>query len=161
MNRNIAGVILAGGQSRRFGQPKAFSKKGGVPFYQYSIQTLQPLVEKLILVTNHTIIQIFSAEPSSLSIITDLQKYEGQGPLAGIYSAMEFYEADWYMVLPIDVPFINHIIFHGLMKFVQPGKEAIIPVVCGQIQPLIAIYHCSVKIKMMQQLDHGQLSIRK
>ena len=26
------GVVLAGGQSKRFGRPKAFAKKDGIPF---------------------------------------------------------------------------------------------------------------------------------
>ena len=40
-------------------------------------------------------------------LITDIPEYAGCGPLAGILSAMESVEADRYVVLPCDMPYVD------------------------------------------------------
>ncbi|WP_170138892.1 molybdenum cofactor guanylyltransferase [Oceanobacillus chungangensis] len=153
------GVILAGGQSRRFGSPKAFAKKDGNFFYTYSAKALEAYTSKLVLVTNQELAPVFSQEGFTGEIINDIKEYEGQGPLAGIYSAMEKYPADWYIVSPIDVPFIDQAVIKLLLSNIKPNIEAIIPVVAGKKQPLIALYHHDVKILIKRKLDRGLRSI--
>ncbi len=45
--------------------------------------------------------------PRSVNVMTDLARYAGLGPLAGILSVMESVEADRYIVLPCDMPFVD------------------------------------------------------
>lgn len=39
----IAGVVLAGGQSSRYGQPKMFELFAGQPLYKHSLTALQKI----------------------------------------------------------------------------------------------------------------------
>jgi len=161
MNGKIVGVILSGGHSRRFGEPKAFAKNNGIPFYQCSIKAMAPKVDELVLVTNNELILKFRKEPISFQIFTDHPTYYGQGPLAGIWTTMEYVKAEWYCVLPIDVPMITSDIIGELIKYLHTdlNTEAVIPCVDGKLQPLIAIYHSSVKDKIKLQLDENRRSL--
>ena len=47
--------------------------------------------------------------PTEVKVVTDLAGIAGLGPLAGILSAMESVEADRYVVLPCDMPYIDGI----------------------------------------------------
>jgi molybdenum cofactor guanylyltransferase len=154
----FVGVILAGGKSRRFGQPKAFAKRQGVPFYQYSIDALKPFVSSLVVVHNENVKNQFPQD-SSITFIQDNPAYKGMGPLAGIYSAMKETKAEWYVILPIDVPFINDQVIGKLVANIDSHVEAVIPVMDGRTQPLIAAYHGSIQSKIQDILQQNMLSL--
>ena len=161
MNEKIAGIILAGGKSMRFGEPKAFATKDGKAFYQHSMDALTPIVEKMVMVTSPELKHRFQSSETKMTIIQDREEYQGHGPLAGILTAMEQMKAEWYLVIPIDVPFMNQSIFRTLMKHMDQDVDAIIPIAKGKLQPLIAIYRNSVKGLIKYQLDHEHRSLRK
>ncbi|OZM56621.1 hypothetical protein CIB95_10370 [Lottiidibacillus patelloidae] len=161
MENVIAGIVLAGGESRRYGSPKAFAKREGISFYRYSIEVLTPFTSSIVLVTRPELQNMFyREEDDGIKVINDQAIYQGQGPLAGIYSAMDEVVADWYLVLPIDVPFLEKWVVEQLMQYTASSAQAIVPIVCGREQPLIALYHKSVKNKIADQLSKGQRSLR-
>lgn len=153
MTSIIQGVILAGGESRRFGSPKAFAEKEGKPFYHYSISVLKPFVTSVLLITNPKLESLFKQREKDVEIVTDDKDYLGQGPLAGIYTAMKKVKADWYVVIPIDVPFMEQQVIEKLISNIDSDFEVIVPTLSGKIQPLISIYHCSMKDRIKEQLD--------
>ncbi|MBP1969894.1 molybdopterin-guanine dinucleotide biosynthesis protein A [Virgibacillus natechei] len=159
MTGKIQGVILAGGMSRRFGSPKAFAEKDGIPFYQYSIDALKPFVNSIIIVTNPRLKHLFKQEDESMKVVNDLDNYRGEGPLAGIYTAMETSNAAWYIVTPIDVPFMETRVINELVYHIDADVDAIIPIVSGKMQPLISIFHHSIKEVIKSQLDNGERSV--
>lgn len=158
----IQGVVLAGGQSRRFGSPKAFAKRDGIPFYRYSIEALKPFSSSIVIVTNTELHRNFKeVESNAITIINDTTEYQGQGPLAGIYTAMQFQKADWYMVTPIDVPFIESVIFQQLVPYTNSNVDAIIPIVAEKKQPLLALYRYRLKEDIQQMLTNGKRSVHR
>ena len=158
--KSIVGIILAGGQSRRFGTPKAFAKRNEIPFYQYSLEALQPFVFDIILVTNAKLNKSFKEHETTFQVVNDMDKYQGQGPLAGIYTAMERIESDWYIVLPVDVPFVESWVFNRLITNTSEHVDAIVPVVDGQIQPLFALYNRTIKQQLVELLDNHKRSMK-
>jgi molybdenum cofactor guanylyltransferase len=161
MSRNTVGIILAGGQSRRFGTPKAFALLKGIPFYQYSINVMEPFVESIVLVSNNDLIDKFERDAPNINLIIDNPAFAGLGPLAGIYSGMESIESEWYLVSPIDVPFMEESVWEILLENIEVGKDAIVPMVNGRMQPLISIFHQSVKGKIERQLISQELSLKQ
>lgn len=161
MARNILGVVLAGGESKRFGSPKAFATKDQIPFYQYSLKAIEPFVTSTVIITNPKLQSLFAREDISLKILNDHEQYQGQGPLAGIYTAMDFITADWYMVIPIDVPFIQQWVFELLTKHIDEDIDAIVPVVNKRIQPLLSMFNHTMKKKMKEQLDMDERSMHQ
>lgn len=159
MREQVVGVLLAGGASRRFGSPKAFADIDGKRFYQLSLEALQPAVESIIIVTSEQLEKSYTAS-LGMKIIRDVEKHVGKGPLAGIYSAMLERKADWYAIAPVDVPFIRPAIYYELLNQRESEKEAIISVANGRVQPLIALYHYSLKARIRELLETNRLSMQ-
>lgn len=160
MKEQILGVILAGGKSRRFGAPKAFAKINDQPFYTYSLQAIQPLTNSQVVVTSVALKDWFIKENMNAAILTDYQRFAGEGPLAGLYTAMEWKQADWYVTVPIDVPYIESWVFEVLLDYTKIQTQAIIPT-ASRMHPLIAVYHHSVKKKLEENLGKGKRSVRE
>lgn len=159
MDEKIIGVLLAGGQSKRFGSPKMFAKRNGVTFFTYSLQALAPFVAKTCIVTLPSERKAFLHLDQNVKIITDLEAFQSQGPLVGILSAMVSEQADWYLVVPTDTPFIEKSIINELLDNREDGKQAIIPNVNGHMQPLIGLYHQSVQTVILHLLVNEQRSV--
>ncbi|MEK4670574.1 molybdenum cofactor guanylyltransferase [Niallia sp. FSL R7-0271] len=151
------GTILAGGQSSRFGEHKAFARRKNKFFYQYSIEALQAITSKIYLVSHPAITDRFIAK--EVTIIQDTPSFQGYGPLAGIYSVMEREQAEWYFVLPIDSPFITHQSMEVLLAHLEDEYEAIVPIVNEKPQPLISIYNFKIKKKLFSALKIQDLSM--
>ncbi|WAA09340.1 molybdenum cofactor guanylyltransferase [Fervidibacillus albus] len=155
------GVLLAGGQSKRFGSPKAFAKRNGVYFYEYSIDAMQPFCSSITIITSQELLNRFQSDLPNADILTDEKQFERQGPLAGIYTAMENKRSEWYIIAPIDVPFIHASVFKTLISYTNTEVEAIIPTVSEKIQPLTALYHYSLKNHIRNMLKQGHRSVKK
>ncbi|WP_047982226.1 molybdenum cofactor guanylyltransferase [Ornithinibacillus contaminans] len=161
MKESIAGIILAGGQSRRFGSPKAFVEKDGTPFFHYSIHAMSGSVDSIIIVARSELISRFKGVDLNIELISDLPEIAGMGPLAGIYSGMDKEVADWYLIAPIDVPFIESWVFEKLIQYTNQDTDAIVPMVNGKMQPLISVFRNSIKEKIKRQLEVKELSMKQ
>jgi len=161
------GVLLAGGASRRFGEPKAFSLYKNVPMYQWALQAINPHVDDVVVVSHPILVNRFMQE-TPLSVIEDDASFRGMGPLAGIYSAMKKSSADWYYVIPCDTPLVTSAVYDFLARRLEDSRNGIVPTVGGRLQPLISIYHrniCPVikellnqkKLKMTELIDRTHI----
>ncbi|WLD92069.1 molybdenum cofactor guanylyltransferase [Alkalihalobacillus sp. AL-G] len=144
--REIAGITLSGGQSRRYGTPKALETLDGVPFYNRSIGALQPIVDRQVIVV-HPSLEQHIMKPYDVLMITDEHEFAGHGPLAGIYSAMNIVPASHYIVLACDMPLMDTETLQILkaVQFYLSKESCVVPVVKGRIQPLAAIYPAAAK----------------
>ncbi|MGM7701986.1 molybdenum cofactor guanylyltransferase [Pseudalkalibacillus sp. Hm43] len=149
------GIILAGGESRRYGTPKALERIDGLYFYEKAIQVLQPVVDEMVLVAHPT---IKGRIKTPITVVTDLQKYQGQGPLAGIYTGMMTIPGHDYFVLACDMPVMETEIFQQLyaVKTMLPPDCSVIPTVDEKLQPLAAIYSYATKEEIPTLLDAGE-----
>ncbi|MCD7033571.1 molybdenum cofactor guanylyltransferase [Metabacillus sp. GX 13764] len=156
-----AGVVLAGGLSRRFGEPKAFAIYNGKRFLDYSLNALKDAAESLAVVCRKEHKQEIAATCSA-NIIEDLEAVKGQGPLAGIYSAMSAVPADWYIILPCDAPLVPKSAVQYLKTAAEKEMDAkaIVPVNEEGIQPLIAVYHADAKALILDLLVSGKQSMK-
>jgi molybdenum cofactor guanylyltransferase len=158
--RRIHGIVLAGGKSRRYGEPKAFAERNGIPFYEYSIRALSPCSNRIILVASTELKPLFHVGPD-IKLMEDLPSVKGQGPLAGILTGMQAGEAEWYIVLPIDVPFVEKNVIKSLIDDLDDNYEAVIPFVKEKKQPLFGLYKYSVRKKIEEHLTMGHRSVQQ
>lgn len=155
MNRTV-GVLLAGGLSRRFGSPKAFAELDGKPFYEYALKALEAASDHVVVVSRPELISRF---PKELDVITDLENFEGQGPLAGIMTAMSERPADQYLVLPCDMPFIGATETEALMKLAKNSNDVTALRNQEEAIPLFSIWNVRIKDKLEAELESGQLRV--
>ncbi|WP_165981032.1 molybdenum cofactor guanylyltransferase [Macrococcus lamae] len=152
----MIGIILAGGESRRFGSQKAFHKLDGQPFYRRIARVMEASEQfsRIVISSNTTIADHFEGYP----VIIDHDCYINHGPLAGIYAVMETCPADAYMVISVDTPYITTAAINVLAGEYKGNltvyKDNI------QIHGTIGIYPNDLKPTIHRLLDEKRLAIR-
>ncbi|WP_139488559.1 molybdenum cofactor guanylyltransferase [Brevibacillus dissolubilis] len=130
----MIGIILAGGQSRRFGRPKALAEYNGKFFYEYAVEALEPHVERILLVSQPELTQRYDGD-ARLTVIEDEPDVRGNGPLAGLYSAMRYVggepatdnsgeasKQEWYAVLACDMPQVTADVMGKMAEMARIAK---------------------------------------
>ena len=103
-DNNILAVVLAGGQSKRFGEDKNQVKLGNITLLEHTLNKIKSKFNKIIIVSNKDLVKNYT-------VIDDC--IEGQlGPLVGVLSAMKWikknnFSYNWVATFPCDTPFFN------------------------------------------------------
>lgn len=155
---NTLGVLLAGGESRRFGRPKAFANYKGKSFWEYSFKVLQNTTDKQIIISHSDLVDEFKLKTNQI-VIKDDESVKGKGPLAGIYTAMKTEEAEWYVFLSCDIPLITSDVVKKLLQFRNTDTKIIVPKIEGKLHPLIGVYHRSLFSTVNNNLIHNKLKL--
>ncbi|MFK7796929.1 MAG: molybdenum cofactor guanylyltransferase [Aureispira sp.] len=128
----LTAVILTGGQSRRMGQSKALLTLEGVSFVERIAAVASPLVQEVVVVDNGALGAAWKGAAWS-------DRYQGQGPVAGIETALWNIKTPYALVLSCDIPLMATFVLEYLITNHIPTKTAIF-VVQERWQPLIGIY---------------------
>ncbi|QIW79639.1 molybdenum cofactor guanylyltransferase [Bacillus tequilensis] len=148
-------VLLAGGASRRFGEPKAFVKWRGQMLYEWAKKALG---EHTVIISRSEFIDRFQ-ENGENEVYQDAEPFQGMGPLAGIYTAFKKTDGDLYTVLSCDTPLIQRRTMLELERLMTAGADAVVPISDGREQPLIAMYHKRIMPVLYDQLSNKRLRI--
>ncbi|WP_231883416.1 molybdenum cofactor guanylyltransferase [Anoxybacillus sp. B7M1] len=159
MERMI-GAVLAGGQSRRFGSPKAFAKRKNQYFFQIAVDALHPFVKEVYIVSHPDLVARFERMVTNEKVVMDEERYRGQGPLAGIYTVMKQTEADWIFVLPCDMPYMQSDTVGRMVSYVDCAFDIVVSTHFGRLQPLVGAYHRRTMKWIEHMLQHGDNRMR-
>lgn len=151
--KNITGIILAGGKSTRMGTDKGFLLLNEKPFVQYSIDALKPLVSEIIIVSDNSNYDNFKYKR-----ICDTQK--NAGPVSGILSGLEASSTAYNIILSCDIPLINTKILKKLIDNIDIHSEIVQIESQGKTMPLIALYKKSIKNKFCKFLQNDERRLR-
>src|SRR5215471_16244499 len=126
---NLSAVILAGGESSRMGQDKAWVQFEGQPLIARALSTVR----------NSGITEIFiSGRPGTdysvlgCSVLVDREF--GLGPIAGIERALDATQTSLILVLAVDMPRMTPVFLRKLADRCDPLTGAI-PKLRGQLEP--------------------------
>ncbi len=153
-------IVLAGGESRRMGRPKALLPVPGheVPLLAYVVDRVRkgtPL-DRIVLVANEP--AVAQALPPAADVTVVQDAIPGQGPLRGLATGL-LHVPDWAFVLGCDMPFVNPAVLRYLLACREvPGSvpQAIIPVIQAKAQTLHALYHVSCRPAVVDALRLGE-----
>lgn len=109
-------IILAGGQSERFGEPKAFAQIESQTFYKRIIDVLEAtnMFNQIVISTNEQLAKHFDYP----NIVIDDDQNKDKGPLAGIRSVMRQYkDEELFFVISVDTPMITQKAISKLYQF--------------------------------------------
>lgn len=151
---NITGVILAGGQSTRFGEDKAFARLNDIPLIFRVLKAVKSLFSELLLVTNSP--DQFRCLPASV-IRDDVPQ---QGPLGGIATALRRAKHDRIFVVACDMPLLDPSEIHKVILAAN-GCEAAIPVHGNRQEYLMALYSRCLLEPLSASLRAGKLSLKE
>ncbi|MCY8464694.1 molybdenum cofactor guanylyltransferase [Bacillus atrophaeus] len=149
-------VLLAGGASRRFGEPKAFVNWRNKMFYEWGKTALGD--KKPVIISHPELIKRFQ-KYGEKNVFQDVDPFQGLGPLAGIYTAFEKTDGDVYTVLSCDTPLIKRSTLLALRNGLNERTDAVVPVSEGREQPLMAVYHKRISSFLYEQLSQKRLKI--
>jgi molybdopterin-guanine dinucleotide biosynthesis protein A len=145
-------AILAGGQSRRMGQDKAWLPVGGRPVIERVLERVLPLSDDVTLITNTPDQYRHLGRP----IVSDV--YPGKGSLGGIYTAIHAACYSHCLVVACDMPFLNADLVRYLVSL-RSGFDVVIPRIQDFPETLHAVYGRNCLEPIRRRLLADQLKI--
>ena len=145
--RDITGVILVGGKSRRMGRDKAFLQIAGKPLFEGVLEIFRESFDRIVLVGDRA--ERFAGY--GLPVFPDI--YPGSA-LGGLYTALSYAETEYIFVSSCDLPFANR----GILLFLcslRDGFDAVVPNSDRGFEPLFALYAKSCLGPMRELLECG------
>src|SRR5208282_447595 len=98
--RQVAGFILAGGESSRMGRDKALLEVGGVALIVRTARLVESVVGAPVVIGGTDACR-------SLGLASIADDWPGAGPLGGIATALRASNAAWNLVVACDLPYLT------------------------------------------------------
>jgi molybdopterin-guanine dinucleotide biosynthesis protein A len=146
--KDITGVILAGGRSRRFGSNKALALYHGKFLIRHVRDCLAAVFSDILLSTNSP------GQFSFLNLPMVKDKFQHMGPLAGIHAALQYTGKKWIFVAGCDMPAIAPALVNYLCRAAEEDSEAVIPWLATGPEPLCGLYQKTALAAIEQQLKN-------
>lgn len=128
----LGGVILAGGESRRMGRPKALLPVGESTLIEAVIARLREACPQILIVTNTP--ELYR----HLGIRMAPDALPGRQSLVGIFTGVLHMGGPTF-VCACDMPFLNPTLIRHLGALAE-GMDVVIPRHGGEYEPLHAVY---------------------
>ncbi|MEK6572229.1 MAG: molybdenum cofactor guanylyltransferase [Bacteroidota bacterium] len=152
LHREITGVILAGGKSRRIGKDKAFLTVDGETFLTRITRTMRSVFEQIYIISNDGSYRFFS-----LPVFKDL--YQGCGPLAGIHAGLLHSRTQASFVVPCDTPFISEELIEYIISF-GGHADVVVPMTEEKLHPLCGLYSRRCLSVIEESLRNRRVKVR-
>ena len=160
----VVGAILAGGESRRLGRDKALLPWSGKPLILHPYDVLQEVMAEVVAVS------VPGRGYEDLGVRLTHDRFEGQGPLAGLHAALEWARPRPVFVVACDLPFVSaelvtHVAgwesaraaFHPQGEEVGCQPRARVAEWAGRRQPLCGLYSPDCRQALEDRLREGRL----
>ncbi|MCG6550736.1 MAG: molybdenum cofactor guanylyltransferase [Candidatus Magnetominusculus sp. LBB02] len=149
---NISGVVLAGGQNKRFPSLKAFIEIDGVAIIDRTLSLMAGLFDEIIISTNQP--EIFF--PKCEVLIGDV--LPERGPATGVLSCLMNIKNERAFFAACDMPFIDAELIE-LLALCPSEYDAVVPLHMGRPEPLAAIYHKRIIPVLAKSIENGVKSL--
>lgn len=152
------GLILAGGHSRRMGQPKSLLQYHGIPQYQHAAGLLAPFCEQVFISCRPEQQAFFTGYKT----IVDTPDLGDIGPLNGVLSAFAAFPATGWFVLGCDYPLLELFDIQQLITARNLQKVATVfanPETAAP-EPLLGIYEAAAASLLFDWFNLGNTSLR-
>lgn len=147
-------IILAGGDSKRLGQPKALLDFQGQTLIELIVNRLGQYFDRLTIVTDRP--DLYCKLP--VLITGDLLVDEHKSPLRGIHAGLSVSDLPYQFVAACDMPFLNL----DLVKYMEQSAaryDAVVPCIGEYYQPLHSFYNRSCIRIIEKQLSLKQYKV--
>ncbi|HZK30773.1 MAG TPA: molybdenum cofactor guanylyltransferase [Methanoregula sp.] len=150
-------VVLVGGEARRVnGQEKYFFTYLGRTFIERLVDSLQEVVDEIILVARNPEQCKRFRKIEGIRCITDIR--EGIGPIGGLHAGSVAAQGDLIFVSACDMPCINPEVVSYLFDCID-NYDAVIPIWNpDMLEPLHAVYRKTALLAYLE--SHDSLSLR-
>ena len=148
----LAGGVLCGGASVRFGSDKALAAVGHAHLGTVVATAMRDAgIDPVVALGGSAGHQL------GLPVVPD--RTPGEGPLAALAGALSWAGEGWLLVTPCDLPLITSSHLEKLVGNLAADR-ARVAVVDDQPQPSVAVWPTNWARRMQLAVDHGQRSFR-
>lgn len=134
-NRSGA-IVLAGGDSKRLGSPKALLDFCGQSLIERIVERLKNIFDEITVVTDRP--ELYHGLPVRLT--GDLLTEEQKSPLRGIHAGLSVSDLPYQFVVACDMPLLNLELIAYMSQFAA-DYDAVVPRIDNYFQPLHAFYN--------------------
>ena len=149
--RDITGVILVGGKSRRMGKDKAFLEFSGKPLFERVLEIYRGSFHRILLVGDRR--ERFAGY--GLPVLEDI--FPGSA-LGGLYTGLYHAQTEYVFISPCDLPFPNKGVLDHICSL-RNGFDAVVPVTHRGFEPLFALYGTKCLEPMRRLLESGNYCV--
>lgn len=148
---STAAIVLAGGQSRRMGEPKALLDWHGSPLVRRVVGLVARAVDGPVVVVRAAG-QALPALPPGTELADDAR--EARGPLQGMAAGFAAIggRAQVVFVTGVDAPLLHPALIAHVIASLQPGDDVALPQAHGYPHPLAAAYRAATVAPLIEQL---------
>lgn len=147
-------VVLAGGDSKRLGQPKALLDFNGRVLIEIVVETLSFYFHEITVVTDRP--ELYSFLP--VRFTGDLLDTKQKSPLRGIHAGLSSSTLPYQFVVACDMPFVNLDLIKYMSGFAA-SNDAVVPRISKHYQPLHAFYKRSCIDIIERQVAGGYYKV--
>jgi molybdopterin-guanine dinucleotide biosynthesis protein A len=157
VNLPVLGVLLAGGENRRYGSHKALARVGGRSILDRGLASLAEVTERIGIVANDPA----PYRPSGRPVRPDVRP--GTGVLGGLLTAVEWAGDEGCgaaVVLACDMPFVPGALLRRLAEEADPATVSV-PASPGPrgLEPLCGVYGARTAAAIAAALDRGDRAV--
>jgi molybdenum cofactor guanylyltransferase len=158
---HIAGIILAGGHSRRMGTDKASLPFGPELLLQRIVRIVRQVTSPVIVVSQQG--RALPALPHGIAIAHD--KSPNRGPLEGLAAGLRAIqnsspEVDALFITGCDTPLLTPAFINRMTELLDLPHDAAVPIQDNVPQPLAGVYRPKILPVVDQLLVDNRLSLR-
>jgi len=152
-------IILAGGQSRRMGTPKAALAFGSCTILERIIAELYCSFEDILIIAAPgqseamPIEHMLRKAPAPVRLLRDQTAFLGAA--GALMRGLRASANEVAFACSCDLPLLRVEVVHALYSMLN-GYEAVIPEIHSKPQPLCAVYRCSVASRIEAELAAGE-----
>jgi molybdopterin-guanine dinucleotide biosynthesis protein A len=146
--QDVTGVLLVGGESSRFGSPKALAALDGETLGERSYRTLNEAFERVMAVGKEG-----DALPLPFPVFDDGS--DERAAIVGVAAALRLAETEVCAVLPTDMPFVSAALMRSLAEAVDGVDAAVV-----QTGPLPGAYRRTALPVLERRIAAGELALR-
>jgi molybdenum cofactor guanylyltransferase len=150
----VHGYVLAGGGSTRFGRDKALVEMDGAPMLLRMRELLGEITEQVNVIASPN-------KYAALGITGIGDRWDGQGPLAGIITALlTTKEAEdktqWNLIVGCDMPFLTREwLAYLVTRALASSAEVVAPQSAQGLEPLCACWRTAAAGTLQNPFDEG------
>ncbi len=160
---DVQALILAGGQSRRFGAAdKARHRIEGAPMIRRVYDAAAAVTDAPVLVSVAEAGTSFADCLPNENVRYVADAMPDAGPLAGLVAGLEAASASWVLAAACDLPFLSAEALRLLLDAPSSETDAVVAQDAGgRLQPLCAVYRCAAVLPVARRhLGAGRLALR-
>jgi molybdenum cofactor guanylyltransferase len=145
----VAGALLVGGASTRFGSPKALARYEGETLAERGHRVLAEAFDEVVVVGK-------AADVLGLPFDVLDDGSDVRAAIVGVAAALRLADADLVVVLPTDMPFVTAGLLRSLAESAE-GVDAAVP----QTGPLPGAYRRTALPVLERRIDAGELALQR